>query len=123
MLLKKCDNTEPLDVELKHADKYTTCVESYCPLRGQENAAFVDLSTAVSLVNKYCAKLPSDTFTKLTPLWRIAKTKRNSLDLYTCTIRLPINSPLKQDIVVIYSYTNNFTLFQDYIVFLCRVYQ
>lgn len=100
MLLKKCDNTELVDTELIHADKYTSCIESYCPLKGIENAASVDLSTAVSLINKYCAKLPSDTFTKLTPLWRIAKTTRNSTDLYTCTLRLPINSPLKHDIIV-----------------------
>ncbi|KAF4526429.1 hypothetical protein B566_EDAN015061 [Ephemera danica] len=43
----------------------------------------------------YCAKLPSDTFTRLTPLWHYEKIG----DLVRCCVRLPINSPLKREIV------------------------
>ncbi|KAG8223500.1 hypothetical protein J437_LFUL004968 [Ladona fulva] len=48
----------------------------------------------------YCAKLPSDTFTRLTPLWSLRKVKGADGDLsYICALRLPINSPVKQDIL------------------------
>lgn len=49
---------------------------------------------------RYCAKLPSDTFTRLTPMWWVERIFYNNQDMYFCTIRLPINSPVKQDIVV-----------------------
>lgn len=49
---------------------------------------------------RYCAKLPSDSFTRLVPLWDTeAVLYRGSL-LYVCSIRLPINCPLKCQIVV-----------------------
>lgn len=98
MLLKKCENSEPIEVEQHTADKFTVCIEPYTP--PNSNGASVSLASAIALVNKYCAKLPSDTFTKLTPLWRCAKTQRNGVDMFQYTIRLPINSPLKRDILV-----------------------
>ncbi|XP_055849068.1 endoribonuclease Dcr-1 [Episyrphus balteatus] len=99
MLLQKCANTEPSEEEHQEADKFTNCIEAYKPLPELLTGAAVDLSTAIALINKYCAKLPSDTFTKLTPLSRCAKTKRCGKDMYQYTLRLPINSPLKYDIV------------------------
>lgn len=99
MLLQKCANTEPGEEEHQEADKFTNCIEAYKPLPELLTGAAVDLSTAIALINKYCAKLPSDTFTKLTPLARCAKTKRCGKDIYQYTLRLPINSPLKYDIV------------------------
>lgn len=99
MLLSKCNNIEPPEAEIVQADHLSTCLQPYRPLHDDENKPFVSLSTAILLVNKYCAKLPSDTFTKLTALWRCARTQRNGVDLYQYTIRLPINSPLKQDIL------------------------
>lgn len=82
----------------QEADNYTGCVEAYTTV---ENAV-VNMSTAIALVNKYCAKLPSDTFTRLTALWSISEETNtcNKLNttLYTCSIRLPINSPLKQTV-------------------------
>lgn len=59
----------------------------------------MNLSNSIALVNKYCAKLPSDTFTKLTPIWRCCRTMRGKHIMYQYTIRLPINSPLKYDII------------------------
>ena len=100
MLLRKCENFEPIEHELKSADKYTNCIDPYKPQPNNPESSFVTLSSAVALVNKYCAKLPSDTFTKLTPLWRCAKTIRNGHEMFQYTIRLPINSPVKQDILV-----------------------
>lgn len=101
ILLKKCSNQEPSFHELVNADLYTNFIEPYKPIHSDDpSTPFVNLATAVVLVNKYCAKLPSDTFTKLTPLWRCCKTYRNNVAYYQYTVRLPINSPVKQDIYV-----------------------
>ena len=114
MLIRKCENIEPLEYDLLFADQFTTCILPYKPLANIVDGASVNLSTAVALVNKYCAKLPSDTFTKLTPLWRYAKTIRNNRVMFQCTLRLPINSPLKEDIVVhrFFKFIYKFSLIQ-----------
>ena len=70
-----------------------------------------NLLNAVAVVNRYCARLPSDTFTRLTPVWWM--TISNAADdeddqkhfsetekRYSCTLRLPINSPVKWPIPV-----------------------
>jgi len=54
-------------------------------------------------VNRYCAKLPSDTFTHLTPKCRIETVTGDDAQddtQYRAVIRLPINSPIKYPIVV-----------------------
>uniref|UniRef100_A0A8D8A5Y6 ribonuclease III n=1 Tax=Culex pipiens TaxID=7175 RepID=A0A8D8A5Y6_CULPI len=100
LLLRKCENMEPPESELKHADCFSRFFEIYRPLpETEENSNGVGLANAIQMINKYCAKLPSDTFTKLTPLWRCAKTTRKGHNLYQYTIRMPINSPLKEDIL------------------------
>lgn len=99
MLLSKCANIEPSIEEHLQADKFNCCLEPFKPLPEKLTGAYVDLNGSITLVNKYCAKLPSDTFTKLTPLWRCANTYRNGNLLFSYTIRLPINSPLKYDII------------------------
>lgn len=98
MLLRKCENKEPPPNEFLHADKYTHLIESYQPSSVPGSVA-VNLSTAISLINKYCAKLPSDTFTKLTPIWRCCKALRNGSFVYQYTLRLPLNSSMKYDIL------------------------
>lgn len=99
MLLRKCENKEVSASEIAHAEKYNALIKAYRPLENVEDGASVSLSTAISLINKYCAKLPSDTFTKLTPIWRCCKTIRNGHSIYQYTLRLPINSPMKDDIL------------------------
>ncbi|XP_064549175.1 endoribonuclease Dcr-1 [Drosophila montana] len=99
MLLSKCANTEPAEVEQQQAERFTSCLAAFQPRPELSTGASVDLSTAIALVNKYCARLPSDTFTKLTALWRCARSVRHGVILYQYTLRLPINSPLKHDIV------------------------
>lgn len=101
ILLSKCSNQEPTLQELTEADFYTNLIRPYKPIESDDsNTPCVNLANAIVLVNKYCAKLPSDTFTKLTPLWRCIKTKRGDKTYYQYTVRLPINSPVKQDIYV-----------------------
>lgn len=100
MLLHKCANIEPSKMEHQFADYFNKCVRRYKPCEHLLTGASVDLTSSIALVNKYCSKLPSDTFTKLTALWRCTKTMRCGAEVYQYTIRLPINSPLKYDIVV-----------------------
>lgn len=101
ILIGKCNNREPVSNELCDADRFTACIQPYQPRKSEmESGPSVNLATAILLINKYCAKLPSDTFTKLTPLWRCAKTIRNGYEYFQYTVRLPINSPVKQDILV-----------------------
>lgn len=50
--------------------------------------------------SRYCAKLPSDTFTRLTPEWSVQLLDGQSPMTYTCSLRLPINSPVKYVISV-----------------------
>lgn len=101
ILIGKCNNREPISNELIEADRFTACIQPYQPRQCEtESGPSVNLSTAILLINKYCAKLPSDTFTKLTPIWRCAKTIRNKQEYFQYTVRLPINSPVKQDVLV-----------------------
>ncbi|RZF36221.1 hypothetical protein LSTR_LSTR008547 [Laodelphax striatellus] len=97
MLLRRCANQEPSEEEEREADLYNDCVTPYKPKDDSESC--VSMSNSVVSVNRYCAKLPSDTFTRLTPQASLRRIFFNEQDMYVCTIRLPINSPVKQDIV------------------------
>lgn len=94
-LLRRCYCLEPDDKEKAEADCYNATVQPYKPLDDPESQS-VSLSTSIQLVNKYCAKLPSDTFTRLTPLWEVEQVAPNA---YVCSLRLPINSPVKQTVI------------------------
>uniref|UniRef100_A0A6G1SN96 Endoribonuclease Dcr-1 n=2 Tax=Aceria tosichella TaxID=561515 RepID=A0A6G1SN96_9ACAR len=53
---------------------------------------------SIAIINKYCTKLPSDSFTKLSPEWNV-KEVEGEIDQYYCEVRLPINSPVRQAII------------------------
>ncbi|KOC66705.1 Endoribonuclease Dicer [Habropoda laboriosa] len=93
-LLIKCSNNEPSEEEENEADMYATIIPHYKPLAG-DDAPKVTFNSAISLVNRYCAKLPSDTFTRLTPEWHIERINYDNTPMYVCSLRLPINSPVK----------------------------
>ncbi|KYN21609.1 Endoribonuclease Dicer [Trachymyrmex cornetzi] len=93
-LLLKCSNKELTEDEENEADMYAAMIPHYKPLDG-DDAPKVTFNSAISLVNRYCAKLPSDTFTRLTPEWRIETVNVHDIVMYICFLRLPINSPLK----------------------------
>ncbi|CAH2083346.1 unnamed protein product [Euphydryas editha] len=70
----------------------------------EEQPAFVDLNSAIALINRYCGKLPSDTFTRLTPQWwmeqvQIRDRRGEMKTAYICTLRMPLNCPIKYNIV------------------------
>nr|KAF7402076.1 hypothetical protein H0235_015412 [Vespula pensylvanica] len=91
-LLSKCSNKEPTEEEEKEADMYAAMIPDYKPLEN-DDAPKVTFNSAISLINRYCAKLPSDTFTRLTPEWSVQLLDGQSPMTYTCSLRLPINSP------------------------------
>lgn len=92
-LLRRCYSLEPVKSEEKEADCFTALCPNYQPIP-EPGAPYVNLQCAIALVNRYCAKLPSDTFTRLTPIWNATTVS----DKYVCSIRLPINSPVKQTV-------------------------
>ncbi|XP_041984261.1 endoribonuclease Dcr-1 [Aricia agestis] len=80
--------------------KYDLCNKS----EKTADIASVDLSTAIALINRYCGKLPSDTFTRLAPQWwmeRVTLPDRcgRARTAYVCTLRMPLNCPVKYNIV------------------------
>lgn len=94
ILLKRCHSLEPDEEEEALANHISSFCVPYQPLK-EEGSPSVSLSTAIALINRYCAKLPSDTFTRLTPIWQ-----EEEIDgKFICNLRLPINSPVKKTIV------------------------
>ncbi|XP_046835523.1 endoribonuclease Dcr-1 [Vespa crabro] len=93
-LLSKCSNKEPTEEEENEADMYAAMIPHYKPLEN-DDAPKVTFNSAISLINRYCAKLPSDTFTRLTPEWSVQVLNKQSPMTYICSLRLPINSPVK----------------------------
>ncbi|XP_056646344.1 endoribonuclease Dcr-1 [Diorhabda sublineata] len=93
-LLRRCYSLEPNKQEEIIADLYSHLCTPYKPLP-DDGAPSITLTNAISLLNKYCAKLPSDTFTRLTPIWSEEQT---SCGKFVVHLRLPINSPVKQTI-------------------------
>uniref|UniRef100_A0A158R4U7 RNA helicase n=1 Tax=Syphacia muris TaxID=451379 RepID=A0A158R4U7_9BILA len=68
------------------------------PYEIPSTGAKVTMSTAIGLVNRYCAKLPSDIFTRLVPQNMIIPKKVGDVTMYLAELSLPINSPIKHTI-------------------------
>ena len=64
-----------------------------------EGSPRVNLNNAIAIINRYCLKLPSDSFTKLTPHYRIEGPSEEGR--YVCRLRLPINSQIRHEITSI----------------------
>ncbi|XP_055947706.1 endoribonuclease Dicer-like [Argiope bruennichi] len=98
MLQSKChDHTMPTEEEIS-AHMADSLIPPYMP-KGPDGPR-ITMSSAISLVNRYCASLPSDMATKLVPQWSIRDIDLdNNQKEYECTLRMPINSPLRQTIV------------------------
>ncbi|VDM39187.1 unnamed protein product [Toxocara canis] len=78
-------------------EKVDSLVEPYIV---ESTGARVTMSSAISLVNRYCAKLPSDIFTRLVPQNRIIPVNINETKAYKAELLLPINSPIKDGIML-----------------------
>jgi len=82
-------------LESDEADLLSSLEPNYQPYpKNSKNPATIWRS--IGIINKYCTKLPSDSFTKLSPEWLIRDVENSS---FCCEIRLPINSPVRQTIV------------------------
>ncbi|CAL1295864.1 unnamed protein product [Larinioides sclopetarius] len=98
MLQSKChDRTMPTEEEIS-THMADSAMPPYMP-RGPDGPR-ITMSSAISLINRYCASLPSDMATKLVPQWSIRVVDPdNIMKEYECTLRMPINSSLRQTIV------------------------
>ena len=92
-LLSHCTNQAAPAEEDLAADQSVGLCPAYPP---EAAAPPLTLSTAVLILNRYCAKLPSDTFTRLTPSWTVEPGSQGG---HYCVLFLPINSPLKKLLV------------------------
>jgi len=88
-LLSHCTLQAAGPGEDRAADRAVSLLPAYPTPAGP-----LTLSTAVLVLNRYCAKLPSDTFTRLTPTWTVEPAQPGPG--FYCALFLPINSPLKQ---------------------------
>lgn len=100
ILLNFCSNLTPSSEEELEADKFSLSVKPFCPQSEKDNdkAIQVTMENAIFIVNRYCARLPSDIFTRLAPIVTMNEIKENDRVMFTCSVRLPINSPLKQKV-------------------------
>uniref|UniRef100_A0A158Q8D5 Endoribonuclease dcr-1 n=1 Tax=Elaeophora elaphi TaxID=1147741 RepID=A0A158Q8D5_9BILA len=97
MLLKRYQNVHnpPEPIILPTIE---TVDDIIAPYTVESTGAQVTLSTAISLVNRYCAKLPSDIFTRLVPQNTIVPEIIGDQVMYRAELLLPINSPIKETI-------------------------
>ena len=86
--------TTPTEAEIEESFD-DQLVEPYVA-NNSESSGRVNLNNAIAVINRYCLKLPSDSFTKLTPQFRI---EDQTDGRYVCKLRLPINSQIRQEII------------------------
>jgi len=67
---------------------------------------------------RYCANLPSDAFTHLTPSCNIEEISEGGTTMYSASIRLPINSPYKT-LLQVNMKTNSLAMYCLLILFSC----
>ena len=88
-----CTNLPAEEEEDRAADKALSLLPPFPPT---STTRPLSLNTSILILNRYCAKLPSDTFTRLTPSWTVEDAEGGG---FYCAIYLPINSPLKSLVV------------------------
>ncbi|EFX72380.1 hypothetical protein DAPPUDRAFT_308316 [Daphnia pulex] len=96
ILLSKSGYHNSVAEFFNHNEDMLNCIQAPYPSDETSNS-YASLQNAISIINRYCAKLPSDCFTRLTPVWRIQNV---FLDVaYICSLQLPINSPLRKTVL------------------------
>lgn len=100
VLLRKYNNQlDPTKEELNEIlEKYP--IPPFLPLNNNNDSTAppITLFSAISIINRYCAKLPSDAFTYLTPKCSVEQTDFKNHLYYVATLKLPINSPVKKEV-------------------------
>lgn len=141
ILLSKSGYHNSVAEFFNHNGNMLNCIQAPYP-SSETSKSYASLQNAISIINRYtivmclskrkmfmtkfciryCAKLPSDCFTRLTPVWRIHTIKRECVEpsvmdkwiqlfqksgvaekvyfgkAYTCSLQLPINSPLRRTV-------------------------
>ncbi|XP_063958969.1 endoribonuclease Dicer-like [Lytechinus pictus] len=82
------------EVDLLLADQQ---MPAYVP-KNEEGSPRASMTTAIQIINRYCAKLPSDVFTHLTASCKIEERKGEVSPEFQATLQLPINSPIREPI-------------------------
>uniref|UniRef100_A0A0N4ZYI6 RNA helicase n=1 Tax=Parastrongyloides trichosuri TaxID=131310 RepID=A0A0N4ZYI6_PARTI len=77
----------------KYGDSNYFIDRFYKPYVVEKTQACVSLSNSISLINRYCQKLPCDNFTTLAPTLEIIE---NDDSTYDCTLLLPSNCPHRE---------------------------
>uniref|UniRef100_A0A1I8JBS0 RNase III domain-containing protein n=1 Tax=Macrostomum lignano TaxID=282301 RepID=A0A1I8JBS0_9PLAT len=75
------------DSPIADADDESSESETFAPFGLSGPSVTAD--AAIPVVNRYCARLPSDVFASLVPLWQIEK----------CRLCLPMNSPCRRSVI------------------------
>ncbi|KAL0858364.1 hypothetical protein ABMA27_012247, partial [Loxostege sticticalis] len=91
-----CVKTENISDSVKN--KCDSKIEKDSKKIVDSEIASVDLNSAIALINRYCGKLPSDTFTRLAPQWWTEEVQLPTGTAFICTLRLPLNCPVKYNI-------------------------
>lgn len=86
-------------LEAKEEQLMKELEKNYPPYIPNASRSPATIRRSIGIINKYCTKLPSDSFTKLTPEWFYKQVKKDGADSYYCELRLPINSPVRQTII------------------------
>ncbi|KAI9556129.1 hypothetical protein GHT06_018703 [Daphnia sinensis] len=121
ILLSKSGYHNSLGEFINHSEDILNNIEKPYT-SGDAAKSYASLHNAISIINRYCAKLPSDCFTRLIPVWKIRTVKQEYVDpsiwdkwselfrksdaagkmrldvAYVCSLQLPINSPLRQTV-------------------------
>ncbi|XP_074599863.1 endoribonuclease Dcr-1 [Brevipalpus obovatus] len=86
-------DSDPLAESTLESEKELSST-SYPPYNTPTGAQ-VSLMNSLQLLNRYCLRLPSDTFTKLTPLYELHESEDQN---FYYEVRLPTNSPVREPI-------------------------
>ncbi|XP_062617556.1 endoribonuclease Dicer-like [Saccostrea cucullata] len=97
VLVGRRNEGEELEDEDHPCEELSSLLLPYIP-NADNPQICVTMDTAIAFVNRYCAKLPSDAFTHLTPKCSMLETLGEEGTFYTATLSLPINSPYKHPI-------------------------
>ncbi|XP_015789823.1 endoribonuclease Dicer-like [Tetranychus urticae] len=82
------------ELEVQGPPPYDTLADLY-PAYTTSKDISVDLSNSLNVLYRYCARLPSDTFTRLVPIYMYEQLEDGQIK---CTVYLPTNSPVRDPI-------------------------
>lgn len=86
-------------LEPQEPDILKSLESKFPPYPNKNSKSPATIWRSISIISKYCTKLPSDSFTKLSPEWCVKEIGDQDEQQYYCEVRLPINSPVRQTIV------------------------